>query len=286
MSEIPFSAFRAKMNQKNNAVDMSTVVGKKDILFLCFDTLRYDAAIEEEKNGGTPNLNQYGEWEKRQAPGNFTYPSHHAIFSGFLPLQDEARNLAEAQVLFIPKGMMKKAPDSIYEFSGGNIPTGLRKAGYDTWCVGGVTFFDKRSDIGNVFPSMFEKSWWNPSFSCPVKDSAKNQVDHIIKKLDQKEDDRHIFMYLNFSAIHYPNSHYIEGAKSDSLETHKAALRYVDGEFKRLMDAWKEKRGDAFVICFSDHGTCYGEDGFTFHSVNHPVVSTVPYKHFFLINDR
>ncbi len=117
-----------------------------------------------------------------------------------------------------------------------------------------MTFFDKRSDIGNVFPSFFEKSYWNPSFSCSVKESVNNQVDFIIKKLEQNTDDRKIFLYLNVCAIHYPNYFYLD----------------------------KEKRGKTFVVCFSDHGTCYGEDGYIFHAVNHPVVNTVPYKHFFI----
>lgn len=282
MSEVPFTAFRSSMNKKESDIDMSKVVGSHDILFVCLDTLRYDAAIEEEKNGGTPVLNRYGAWEKRQAPGNFTYPSHHAIFSGFLPMKDEARNLAEGDPLFMAKGINRKLPPTIYEFSGGNIPTGLRQDGYDTWCVGGVTFFDKRSDIGQVFPAMFEKSWWNPSFACPVKESVDHQVDFIINKLEKNTDDRRIFMYLNVCAIHYPNNFYVEGAKSDNLETHRAALRYVDAQLGRLFDTWKEKRGDTFVVCFSDHGTCYGEDGYSFHAVNHPAVNTVPYKHFFL----
>lgn len=282
MSEIPFSAFRAKMNQKDSSVDMSKVVGSHDILFICLDTLRYDAAAEEEKNGGTPVLNRYGAWEKRQAPGNFTYPSHHAIFAGFLPMKDEAKSIAESKPLFMAKGINKNLPLDIYEFSGGSIPKGLSEDGYDTWCVGGVTFFDKRSDIGKVFPSMFEKSWWNPSFACPVKESVKNQVDFIINRLDKDADDRKIFMYLNVCAIHYPNNFYLEGEKNDCLESHRAALRYTDEHLGRLFDAWKEKRGDTFVVCFSDHGTCYGEDGYSFHAVNHPAVNTVPYKHFFL----
>ena len=36
-------------------------------------------------------------------------------------------------------------------------------------------------------------------------------------------------------------------------------------------------RGGAFLISCSDHGTLYGEDGFTGHRVAHPNVTTVPY---------
>ena len=45
MSEVPFSAFRASMDEKKCSVDMEQVVGKCDILFICLDTLRYDAAV-------------------------------------------------------------------------------------------------------------------------------------------------------------------------------------------------------------------------------------------------
>ena len=96
------------------------------------------------------------------------------------------------------------------------------------------------------------------------------------------DSEKHIFMYLNVDAIHYPNYFYLEGASGDSVLSHAAALRYVDGELGRLFQGWKEKRGSAFVICCSDHGTCYGEDGCQFHGINHPIVNTIPYKHFFI----
>ena len=264
-------------------MDMNQVVGRDDILFVCLDTLRYDAAVQEEAQGTTPVLNGYGPWEKRQAPGNFTWPSHHAMFSGFLPCDYDARNLSDRELLFFPRqiGMGNKAPEGAFPFSGATIMEGLEKEGYDTWCVGGVSFFDKRSDLGKVFPGYFKKSWWHPSFGCGVKNSAVNQVDFILKRLDKEEEQR-IFLYLNIDAIHYPNYFYLEGARQDSISSHRAALRHVDGELGRLFSGWKEKRGGAFVICCSDHGTCYGEDGCQFHGINHPAVNTVPYKHFFL----
>lgn len=107
-------------------------------------------------------------------------------------------------------------------------------------------------------------------------------MDFLLKKLAQKKQEKKIFLYLNVSAIHYPNYFYLEGASHDTLESHAAALSYVDRELGRLFLGWKEQRGPAFVICCSDHGTCYGEDGCYFHGINHPVVNTVPYKHFFL----
>lgn len=282
--EVPFRLFSSSRGQRQPSVDMNQVVGKMDILLVCLDTLRYDVAAKEEAQGTTPVLNRYGFWKKCQAPGNFTWPSHHAMFAGFLPADYGAKNLADREMLFFPKqiGMGKKAPRGAYGFSGGTIMEGLEKEGYDTWCVGGVSFFDKRSDLGKVFPGYFRKSYWNPSFGCGVKDSTKNQVDFILKKLDGADPEQNIFMYLNVDAIHYPNYFYLEGSSYDTAASHGAALRYVDGELGRLFDRWKEKRGEAFVICCSDHGTCYGEDGCQFHGINHPIVNTVPYKHFFL----
>ena len=80
---------------QNPDLDMNQVVGTHDILMLCFDTLRYDVSKEEEAAGRTPVLNSHGgEWEKRHAPGNFTYPSHFAIFAGYLPSPAEPHSLS------------------------------------------------------------------------------------------------------------------------------------------------------------------------------------------------
>ena len=84
-------------------MDMNRVVGTHDILMLCFDTLRYDVSKAEEAAGGTPVLNSHGGlWEKRHAPGNFTYPSHFAIFAGFLPSPAEPHSLRSRKWLFSP----------------------------------------------------------------------------------------------------------------------------------------------------------------------------------------
>lgn len=285
--EVPVQLFKQPQEKAQPSIDMNQVVGTSDILFICLDTLRYDVAVEEAAAGKTPVLNQYGSWEKCQAPGNFTYPSHHAMFAGFLPCKYNAKSIAEREFLFFPKsiGLGKKIPNGAYGFSGSTIMEGLEKDGYYTWCVGGVAFFDKRSDLGRVFPSYFQRSDWNPSFSCPVKDSTKNQVDFILKKLESMDSQKPIFLYLNIDAIHYPNYFYLEEAphnSQDNLASHAAALRYVDKQLERLFREWKEKRGSTFVICCSDHGTCYGEDECQFHGINHPVVNTIPYKHFFL----
>ena len=88
-------------------------------------------------------------------------------------------------------------------------------------------------------------------------------------------------MYINIDSIHYPNSFYSENAKTDDVTTHALALRYVDSHINKLFDLFA-KRGKTFCIMCSDHGTCYGEDGYNFHCVSHEIVYTVPYMHFFI----
>ena len=43
-----------------------------------------------------------------------------------------------------------------------------------------------------------------------------------------------------------------------------------------------QRRGPALAILCSDHGTAYGEDGYSGHRVAHPVVWTVPYAELIL----
>ena len=264
-------------------LDMKAIVGKKDILMLCFDTLRYDVAISEEASGGTLVLSQYGKWEKRHAPGNFTYPSHFALFAGFFPSPAEPHLLQDRQWLFFPVkvGSGNNVPTGSYPFRRATFVQSLEDEGYETICIGGVNFFSKRNEIGKVFPSYFKKSYWKPVFGCTSVCSAEQQVQFATEKLVNYRDDNRIFMYINFSAIHFPNSHYIEGQREDDLHSHAAALRYVDRQLPALFEAFS-KRGETLVIAFSDHGTCYGEEGYRYHCISHENVYTVPYKHFML----
>src|SRR5262249_26450413 len=85
-----------------------------------------------------------------------------------------------------------------------------------------------------------------------------------------------MFLFVNLSALHQPNYFYLPGATDDSLETHRAALHYVDRELPPLFEALA-RRGRGFGILSSDHGTAYGEDGYHGHRLAHPVVWDVPY---------
>ena len=91
-----------------------------------------------------------------------------------------------------------------------------------------------------------------------------------------------MFLFINVSAIHQPNRHYVAGrAGRLRCETHAAALDYVDRQLPRLFEALRRRGRRSASIC-SDHGTAYGEDGYPGHRLGHPVVWTVPYAEFVL----
>ena len=280
-------------------VNMNEIVGKSDILFLTLDTLRYDVAEQEYLAGNLPNLCADSGWEKRHSPGDYTYSSHHSFFAGFLPTPSEYVPLNEREYLFSMKNSMLKYKNhgNIYYFDAPNIVKAMEKEGYKTVCIGGVIFFNKSNELCSVLPNMFAESYWNPKFGVTNPKSVEYQVKQALKVLKSLEKDEKIFLFLNLSAIHGPNYYYLEeyknkmdeydpgknvlASKYDGTESQAAALRYVDKCLEPLFEYMRE-RNKTFCIALSDHGTCYGEDGFEGHNLAHEAVWTVPYKHFFL----
>ena len=280
-------------------INMNEVVGKSDILFLTLDTLRYDVAESEYLAGNLKNLCKESGWEKRHTPGNYTYAAHHSFFGGFLPTPVEYIPLNDREYLFSMKNNMLKYKNSenIYYFDEENIVEGLEKEGYKTICIGGVIFFNKSNELCSVLPNMFQQSYWNPKFGVTNPKSPEYQVEQALKILKSLDKNERVFLFLNISAIHGPNYFYLDkykdklddydpsknllASKYDGIESQKAALRYVDKCLEPLFKYMKE-RNETFCIALSDHGTCYGEDGYEGHNLSHEEVWNVPYKHFFL----
>ncbi|MDF1739875.1 MAG: STM4013/SEN3800 family hydrolase [Verrucomicrobiales bacterium] len=266
--------------------DMNQIVGSADIALIVFDTLRFDVASTEFAAGNTPNLKKlfpHG-WEKRHSPGSFTYAAHHAFFAGFLPTPSDPT--ASQERLFATEfAGSETSGGSTRTFREANIVAGLRSEGYLTLCVGGVGFFNQQTELSRVFPAMFDEAFWSPELGVTNPQSTENQITRLEEKLTQIPENQPLFTYLNISAIHQPNCHYSPGKESDDLESHAAALRYVDSQIPRLLSLF-QNRSDTFLIACSDHGTLYGEEGFTGHRVGHEAVFTVPYAEAFLPHNR
>jgi hypothetical protein len=157
----------------------------------------------------------------------------------------------------------------------------LAGRGYHTVCVGGVGFFNKLSPLGNVLPGLFAESHWGPQLGVTDPHSTENQVALAVEILAGLPRSRRVFLFLNVSAIHQPNRIFLQGAQEDSPASHAAALHYVDRHLPRLFAALRRRAPVLCILC-SDHGTAYGEDGYTGHRVSHPAVWTVPYAEFVL----
>ncbi|HEY3325092.1 MAG TPA: STM4013/SEN3800 family hydrolase [Planctomycetota bacterium] len=267
-------------------IDANALVGTHDVLFVTLDTLRYDVAVQALSEGSTPNFARIlpqGKWEKRHTPGNFTYSAHHAFFAGFLPTPAAPGKHSR---LFATRfdGSETTSPQTCV-FDAPDIITGFALRGYHTICVGGVGFFNKRNPMGCVLPGFFQESHWSPEMGVTDRHSTENQVHVARQAIEALPKERRLFLFVNVSALHQPNCIFLEGATSDSLLTHRAALEYVDECMPSLFTLLQRRARVICIVC-SDHGTAYGEDGYFGHRLCHPVIWEVPYAEFVLPERR
>ena len=260
-------------------LDARSCLGAHDVLFVTLDSLRYDVAAEALIRGETPNLAGIlpgGAWEKRHSPSTFTYGAHCAFFAGFLPTPGGPKGAA-AQRLFATRfpGSRSTGRHTMV-FEEGDIVSGFAAHGYRTICIGGVGFFNKRSQLGSTLPALFHESWWAPRLGVTGKHSTEHQVRLACERIAQCPDDQRLFLFLNVSACHAPNRIFVEGATCDGADTQRAALTYVDRCLPPLFRAMTARAPVLTVIC-SDHGEAYGEDGYHGHRLAHPTVWEVPY---------
>jgi hypothetical protein len=272
---------------------------------MTLDTLRYDTARDALAQGRTPHLAAVlpdGRWEERHTPSSFTYGAHHAFFAGFLPTP-AAPGLYPRLFAARFQGS-ETTTEATYVFDAPDIVSGLTACGYHTVCIGGTGFFNKQTALGCVLPGLFAESHWAPELGVTEPRSTENQVLLAVRILDLLPPSRRVFLFLNVSAIHQPNRFYLSpGILSykrvpgtgdgcvrdppgvDTLASHAAALAYVDSQLPPLFAAL-QRRGPTLAILCSDHGTAYGEEGYTGHRIGHPVVWTVPYADFLLPGKR
>ncbi len=261
------------------APDMHAIVGSHDIVLVTLDTLRFDVAQGCFERDELPVLARHlpaAGWERRHTPGSFTYAAHQAFFAGFLPTPAQPGRHERLFALAFG-GSETTGPNTHVFDDAPDIVTGFARIGYHTLCLGGTGFFNRRTALGCVLPDLFAEAHWDEGFGVTAPDSTERQVAVACRRLAEPDlAARHCFLFLNVSALHQPNRHYVPGAAHDGVDTQAAALRYVDRALAPLFEALS-RRGPAFVILCSDHGTAYGEDGYEGHRHGHPVVMTVPY---------
>jgi len=263
-------------------LNAAACLGSHDILFITFDTLRFDVAAKAIELGETPNLASVlpsAQWERRHTPSSFTFAAHQAFFAGFLPTPAEPRERdGDAHHrLFAARfpGSVTTGRGTLV-FDAPDIVSGFSAHGYRTICIGGTGFFNKRSPLGSVLPSLFDESWWDESLGVACRDSAANQVTRAIERIEAQPSDRRLFVFLNIAACHPPHHFYRPADANDTADSQCAALADVDRHLPPLFDAL-QKRAPVLAVLCSDHGTAFGEDGYHGHRIGHPAVWDVPY---------
>ncbi len=257
--------------------DYRACIGRADVVFITLDTLRYDVAQVCHTDHRTPNLSAVlppSGWQRRHSPGSFTYAAHAAFFAGFLPTPARPGRHPRPFALRFPGSETTTSQTAVFDTP--DLISGFAQAGYHTLCIGGVGFFNKQSPLGLVFPNLFAEAHWNPSFGVTEPQSMENQFMQLKQSLEQLSPEKRVFAFWNVSAIHQPNCYYLKDEPTDSLATHAASLEYVDGVFGEFTQ-YLIGRGPTLLIICSDHGTAYGDDGYTGHRLAHPVVWDVPY---------
>ncbi|GID91036.1 STM4013/SEN3800 family hydrolase [Amorphoplanes digitatis] len=262
---------------------MRDLIGSHDLLMVTLDTLRYDVAVECLASGRTPRLAKVlpgGAWERRHTPASFTYAAHHAFFAGFLPTPVTP---GPHERMFAARfDGSETSGAGTYVFDAADLPAGLAAAGYHTLCLGGVGFFNPGAPLGRVLPGLFAEAHWERAFGVTAPDCLGAQLDRLEAVIGTLPAARPLFTFINVAALHQPNRHYVPGAAEDGLDTHAAALEYVDGMLGRLFALASGRGRPCQVIICSDHGTLYGEDGHVGHRLAHEAVWTVPYADFIL----
>ncbi len=265
------------MNQPN----MNDLLPGHDLLWLVLDSLRFDVAVAEWSGGRTPQLARLTGpegWEKRHTPGSFTFPAHQAFFAGFLPTPANAESSRER--LFAARfAGSETTGGNTKVFDEGNVIAGLRAEGFHTLCIGGVGFFNRQTALSRVLTDLFDESHWCAEFGVTCRESPRNQFDFAAARVRELPPEQPLCCFINVSALHQPNYFYCRESGPDDLESHAAALRAVDAALPTLLAAFQRRGRPLFHITCSDHGTAYGEEGFTGHRMAVPAVWDVPYSH-------
>jgi hypothetical protein len=251
-------------------------------LLLTYDSCRFDTLLAAD----TPVLDSFVQPLAAQAPGNFTFPAHQAMFVGQLPLVSEDipyYNRFRKQLIGLANvGEVRVVADArIRVSSTWNVITGLSTAGYNTLGAGAMNWFRQHSLTEGFDDFLFTGT------------DARGQIDFVLSKVDPG---RPYFAFINFGETHAPfgyegksgrcsldvraramtwppRQHGPVGRASEAFGHQVEAAEFLDRQLPRLFSGLP---GDTVVIVCADHGECFGEDGCWGHGFNHPKVLEVP----------
>jgi hypothetical protein len=259
------------------------------VLLITLDSCRYDTF----RQARLQHLRGVGPLHKAQAPGNFTYASHAAMWVGFTPGVASARkpwlNPKMGRVFRLSNAGFAR-PDSCDAFTlqGASIVEGFVRQGYRTIGTGAVGWFDARTPTGQLLSDPFERFWFS---GAPWH--LRQQLSWIDAQLAETPPEQPSFVFLNVGETHVPYWH--EGAdwpqwpspclpfggdaakgercsRRLSRRRQRRCLEWVDAQLGPLL----QRFAGATVLVCADHGDCWGEDGLWEHGISHWATLTVP----------
>ncbi len=271
------------MSENATGLDQSATSPKTNLLLVTYDSCRYDVLLDAR----TPILDSFGEVLPAQAPGNFTYPSHQAMFAGILPNADSPRpfyNRFCRQLLgLVGVGELQVSSGAMLGVSSTwNAVDGLGRAGYKTVGAGAMNWFRQES-----LTSCFQSFRFTGT-------AADEQIGFV---LGETRGAAPFFAFINFGETHAPFSFAGKtepcpvdvrarvmswppqlapgpvGRDNPAYSHQVAAAEFLDTRLPRLFAGLP---ADTVVVLCADHGECFGEDGYWGHGINHPKVLEVP----------
>ena len=257
-------------------VSFRDAFGRRDVLLLTLDALRHDVATRALASGRTPNLEALlpAGWEARHAPATFTYASHQAFFAGFFPTPIRPGRHERPIALRFPGSRTTGTGTLVLD--GRCIVGAYAAAGYRTICIGGTSFFNPASPLGADLPSRFDEMHWSREMGVTSPRASATQFALAAERLAAVPATHRVFLFINAAATHAPTRIFSRGAREDSAATQLEALSDLDRHLPVLVEALRARGGCVGIVC-SDHGTCFGDDGYVGHRVAHENVWTVPY---------
>lgn len=253
-----------------------------NILLLTYDSCRYDVL----RDADTPVLSSFAQIMPAQAPANFTFASHQAMFVGILPNASEPLpyvNRFNRQLMGLAHmGETNVVKDArLLLESDVNLVAAFRDNGFRTVGAGAMNWF-QQSPLREGF-QVFRYTRTN----------AAAQVDFVLESVVPHCP---FFGFINFGETHAPYDYEGKpsrcpvdvrarrivwppreegpvGHESEAYAHQMQAAEFLDRQLGRLLSGVP---ANTIVVLCGDHGDCFGEDGYWGHGFNHAKVLEVP----------
>lgn len=258
---------------------------KNNLILITFDSCRFDTFLA----AATPNIDRLGETEKRFSFASWTVPAHTVYLMGISPHASPAQvNSSEVYRKDFVKwsDRLNIADISFKSFLPQlSLPAFLRKNGYRTHARVSMPVLNQTTNINNHFDSYrLMDNHYDFNAIIDSLDFSHDQPSFHILNLGETH---YPYIVKGESADHLPRLHGVHGVfkhlddklisgtanqseeysfNEDSLavlkQKQQANVEYLDRLFEKLYDCCPS---NTYFMVTSDHGECFGEDGFFGH---------------------